>query len=835
MKKKNLIILLLMPFVISLLGIVAVNVSFHKVDNDIAAIEWEYNEKEAFGTKGRMKLQANAIVDNDYQVSEGNELVWEVKNADGATEPHAKIEQINGEYYLVPISAGEVIVTCRNQKGNVSKTMRVTIFDCSVSGGAIVINPAIRSSNDNIDVYYRKDEESNQNVLENNVYYGEYDLKDGHKVLASFNFNITTQPAELKTSLFVKAKSDNIDFDLTTGKVTVKKEGDAYFTIGCGNDLAADKTEYFKIVNDGINVYSFEDLMYCTNKSTNGEIVVLRKSFESSDTFTSSVAKKYNNVALFGTNTKKDDAYGLTDQVYHFETTYNHEYIDKWNEFVKTKTTYKPLSTEVITGLHVQKDFYGNGYTINFHNLTYPYGVQKITDEGSNQVFDVATLTDKNLFRGPLSFYTLGDPANMPLITAFGQDNSGMYVDGNNIVINDVNIKNCDDVKIFSNLDYVGTVMDIHGDNVTVKNSRLANGKNVIRSFSSMNLTLDNCAFSRSRNFLFVTGSNEYEKIDETATKEFVLEDGTNTNASAKDFLKQVEGNEVNGDSILNNYVMGEFTDKEKMETSLLSIQSALNDTTGIANNFKGETTINNCYFYQSGIASIALESLFNGPFLYSKVPSGIENMLGMLSMDDTPVIPYIAENISGVSYPVKVKISGNTSFYDYKNRSGLDLQGLISENISALANSFEQVGSTGTDVPKITIDNIFPMKNDLFEVNQEKDWLYNGSYINIPVAYYGGGANLSKVEFVNYRDMAHLGDAGNPVEINLLKNYLDLETGKNDSLLKMMKNLMLKTVTVVTGFEPFKFICMNGKDGYLYGKTFTTSEMRNNALLQGE
>ena len=82
---------------------------------------------------------------------------------------------------------------------------------------------------------------------------------------------------------------------------------------------------------------------------------------------------------------------------------------------------------------------------------------------------------------------------------------------------------------------------------------------------------------------------------------------------------------------------------------------------------------------------------------------------------------------------------------------------------------------------------------------------------------------------------MAHLGDAGNPVEINLLKNYLDLETGKNDGLLKMMKNLMLKTVTVVTGFEPFKFICMNGKDGYLYGKTFTTSEMRNNALLQGE
>lgn len=29
----------------------------------------------------------------------------------------------------------------------------------------------------------------------------------------------------------------------------------------------------------------------------------------------------------------------------------------------------------------------------------------------------------------------------MPLIEAFGQDNVGMYVDGSNILINDVNLK----------------------------------------------------------------------------------------------------------------------------------------------------------------------------------------------------------------------------------------------------------------------------------------------------------------------------------------------------------------------------------------------------------
>ena len=46
-----------------------------------------------------------------------------------------------------------------------------------------------------------------------------------------------------------------------------------------------------------------------------------------------------------------------------------------------------------------------------------------------------------------------------------------MYVDGDNIRVNDVNLKNCDFGDRMANLDTVGTVMEIYGDNVAVTNS----------------------------------------------------------------------------------------------------------------------------------------------------------------------------------------------------------------------------------------------------------------------------------------------------------------------------------------------------------------------------
>ncbi|MBQ8206443.1 MAG: hypothetical protein IJZ77_03190 [Bacilli bacterium] len=798
MKKKNLIILLLIPFIISLLGIVTLNVSVNFIDADIIGIKWDYKDVEGFKVGNQYRLQAYGEYPGDVVVGEGNELIWSLKNKDSNdTEVYATVyEEENGYYYIDAIKPGEVILTCSNIKGNVFRSFNAIIYE----SGAILLSSANTPSQNNID---------------SNIYYGEYETVNKLEKL-SIDLDISVQSdnkdLDIENMLEVVDITDNIQVDIANKKVKLKDgyslngNEKASFTLGFANDETTLPAKFeFTIVKDGINVDSYEELLSCTNKSNEGEIVVLRKSFESLEYYNSS---KSDGVVLFGNYKKSNDSYNFEEEVYRFETKFNKEYIDQWNEFAKnSKGEYKEISDEVLAGLRVQKDFYGNGYTLNFHNLTYPYDVIKVTNSDGS-VIDVPQLNLKNLFRGPLPFYTLGDPNGMPLITAFGQDNVGMYVDGDNITINDVNIKNCDFGNSFSNLTYVGTVMDVAGDNVTIKNTRLSNGKNVLRSFSSKNLTVNNCMLSNSRNFLITTGSNEYEKVDGEKTYTFKDLNGNDVNST----LSQVLAKNQMGDSAITSYITGGFSESDKMKNTMLSIDKALNDSSKV-NELKGSMNIHNTMFYRSGIASIALETYFNGPYLFAKSPTMIGQLFSSMSYeDDRPIVPLEPNNVSGVSYPVSINISGNTRFYDYKAVDTLDITGLISENISAIANSiFEE------EINKITIDHIFPMKTILNEVARNNNSItsYNGSsYFNIPIAYYGGGLNNSTVTYEGYE---YVDTLTNPLEVNLLDNYINLPSG-ND-LMSMMRYIMVKTVTTVTGCEPFKFV-LTSNDSELLKET---------------
>ena len=58
MKKKNLIILLLIPFVISFLSIVTINITFETFNSDLSSIEWNYKDIESFKiTDGKYLLE----------------------------------------------------------------------------------------------------------------------------------------------------------------------------------------------------------------------------------------------------------------------------------------------------------------------------------------------------------------------------------------------------------------------------------------------------------------------------------------------------------------------------------------------------------------------------------------------------------------------------------------------------------------------------------------------------------------------------------------------------------------------------------------------------------
>lgn len=826
MKKKNLVILLIMPFLIALFGIATIKTAFNIIDNDVTSISWQYAENELFKIDSEYKLEASiALADERYPASEGNELVWTVENIDGVVESHARIEERIGDgSYLIPLSEGDIRITCSTKKGNVMPmTMIGFIGD---EDKLISINDKIGGSGQSVDCKY----------------YGEYDLgENGAKQPAVIELSVKTFSLSLLKNTVISDYSPNlsaqiIDLDEKNKTFTVRvnikgaSEDMSFVTL---HEAESDvtKTYSFKVVSDGINVFDYDDLLACTNRSENGEIVVLRKNFESK-----SKAINASNVTLFGSENSD-----FAEEVYKFETTYNSEYIDRWNEFAASNGKYSPVSKTLLAGLRVQKDFYGNGYTVNLHDLCFPS--ERNSDTGEQM------LGQKDLFRGPKPFYLLGDPNGLPVVTAFGQDNVGMYIDGNNITVNDVKLKNCDFGTVMQNLEYVGTVVDVHGDNNKIVNSVLSNGKNVLRCFSSDNFVLDNCILQYARNFLLSVGSDEYEK-NELNTNRYTFKklDGSEVTCTLDEYLMDegdkllgyfVSGVGTNDLSTMFDNVVGGLSElpsypKERVKEALHLLQDAMSRSDKIsADDIRGSATINDSVFYYGGVASIGIEQMFNGPFLYNDTPSIVEAIAGMLQGFGAELFPMFPDNVSGSSYPVEVKLSGNTRFYYDKTIENWDISGLIGQNMTTI------VGNLGGNL-NIDIDDIFPLKKILTEVanNSGSVCVKNGkSYINIPVAFYGGGTNLSRVDesklvtkgmtevidvdlldsYLNY-DLLH--DPDRVAELikvieSVRDGGIDLNTILGSPIfIDYIKEVLIKTVTTVTGFEEFKFQFVNDPEG---------------------
>ena len=796
--KKNLVILLIMPFAVSLLTFQAISMTFNLIDNDIVAIDWDYEDNEAFalsGEKTKHKLVARAINDRNYPT--GQSLRWDVYNVEGSGEKRAEIYESNGESYLYTLQTGEVVITVQNDKGNVQKKMNATIYENNV----IVFNSTTKGSQSNVDPIN---------------YYGQFDLVNGKKQLSSLSYNLKAICEGNDNSTRIIEQSSNIICDPTKNTISFINGGakpyeDCFVKFGFENTTYPETYTYnFRVVTNGINVYSYDDLLNCTNRSATGEIMVLRKNFESTQNLDRADS---NNTVLFGNMSGK--SYTFSNEIYKFETRFNHEYIDQWNDFAnQSNGKYKAVSKEVKVGLRVQKDVYGNGYTLNLHNLTYPYdSIMAIDQDGNNQL--VPKLADENLFRGPLPYYTLGDPNKMPLVTAYGQDNIGVYVDGSNITINDINLKSCDFGNNLANLDTVGTTMELHGENITIKNSKLSNGKAVLKSYDSNNALIDNCMLSYARTFLCMTGSYEYMKVDPGELYQFTTEDGVKSLTTLADYLQAG----ANGDKALTNYMYGKDT-KGHMLESMKSIQNGLDNKR--TNTYKGELTIRDSLFYRSSISSIGLESLFNGPFLFNGAPSIISNALSGGSaaemLEESGIgVPFIPTQISGVSYPVKLNLSGTTKFYDYKTSNILDMNGLVGENVSTMA---ESVGYED----KVSLDTIFPIKSILTEEGKKRNAITQGQ-MNVPIVFYGGGINYSQVNFESDFDYKnHMTDV---FDVDFLSRYSQIES-HGDGIVANLMGAVLKSVTIVTGFNAFKF-ALSKNDGYLFGEAPQIQELNNN------
>ncbi len=804
MSKKSLPILLVLPFAVGILSVYAVNFSVNLVSEDLQDIQFDYRQNEGFMVDSKTLLKATPIGSDKALQDLGNVLVWTSNDTD-----IANVVVENDIYYLNALKEGQTTITVSNVRQTISKSFNAIVY----KDGAIIINTKDPISSARID---------------NIQYYGEYDFNDDHqtKTNKTIELDVEVLPNNVSNNLVLDSTSNNVLYSNNTISFTNIKndveEGYVSFKLSNSN---VNSTFYFNIVKDGYNIYDYDDLLYCTNYSLEGNIGVLQTNLESLQNTYKTQGEGNNkiyideylndNTKLFGNYDFNKQEFSFADEVYKFITTYNTKYIDDFNQ----NHPNTPINKQLITGIHIQKDFYGNGYIINGHNLTYP--TQVFSQDGTEVVLPGLN----NLFKGPLPFLALGDPTTEGvLIKAFGQDNSLMYVEGNNITLNDLNIRNCDFGNNLNNLNYVGTGIDVHGDNITIQNSQIRNAKNNLRVYSSMNFTLDNSLLTNARQFLLSVGVNEFEEIDHAGQSQVYDLNGNLMQVNNEEYFKQEESGLA--DTILMNmatYGIRESASLNNILQALNSMQDVLNPASLICDSdnnpiYKNTLNINDTYFYQSGIASISLETMFNGPYIYNSLPSLINSLLGI---DDI-------YHASGVNYPSQVVLNGNTKFYDYKNVDSIDVSCIIEQNI---VEWIERLGGEIGDIfegLKISTDLMFPYRTILkqnalamgigYEVKNNES---TDLYVNTPIVYYGGGLNLSTV-IDNTNSSNELSSEKNIDILNYsLTNISGQEIGD------MVANVLSKCVSIAIGFSPFKV--MGYKNGYLYGETPNINDLKNN------
>ena len=627
----------------------------------------------------------------------------------------------------------------------------------------------------------------------------------------------------------VVSHSDNISFDETTKIITIENanETTASLTLASAEKSYYTGTFNFSIVPGGVNIYDYNDLLLTTNYSTSGEISVMQKSLgslkdvyegvnEEIEPGSNQAAYKWipnlplkkkesaKNIELFGNYKADTGEFNFENELYEMETTYNHKFLDAWNE----ANPDKQVPTNIKIGIRVQKDFYGNGFNINMNNLCFPSNGS--VSSGNNGKL---TPSSKDYFQGPLAYVTIGEPTLGPdviLVKAFGQDNAGMILDGNNITLNGLRIQNIDDNSNKRNYNYCGTVIEVNGKNNVIKNSEISLGKNLVRAFDSDGLLIKNSILKRSSEFNLMVGSNEVIFPNDEKNVSIRYDEAT-LNEKLSDFLSMENDSPASANSILETYLRsGESgSSKDGLFDALKLIQDSLNNSQDIIEsdgtiNYAATIKLEDCNFSDSGIFSIAFETCFNGPYLYNGLSETVSSAINSIAKTSVP------DKIGGTSRPVKIILDGNTKFYDWKKIDDIDISSLIDENIS-------KFDIPGYDVSNISVDTFFPIKNILRKMCDESGYIYkyeNEDYVNSMIAFYGGGKNYSSFEIIDENLKANICE--NEIEVDLLQ-----ELGNVDFNSSTILSVLSKCVLFAAGFEPFNFYVNNTvstSDPYLFG-----------------
>ena len=463
-----------------------------------------------------------------------------------------------------------------------------------------------------------------------------------------------------------------------------------------------------RAVKDGRNVGNYEELKTVTEA---GHIVVLTSNVM--------LGVKNDGTAMTEDELKKD--------VKKFITTYDKTYLENSGE-----------NKEVQYLIEFKNHVYGNGFEINADKFT--------------QCKDATGLP--KIFKGPLNFVAISSAS------VKGQDNISFLVRTDNVLINNVVLKGCDDDSLheedgrfnLSKLNYVGTTLEI-AKSAKLLNSRVSNGRTVVRIFAGgstmgspvvedksafnvqdekINVHIESCVLSNAREFILKIGSNRALK---------------QTNEVQRKLRKEKEN------EYYSPYDESNKTDKYFNDNYLIN-----------------DVTLKNSVLETSGLFSVGMETHFSGEFLLG----------GTITT---------WEGCAATSYASALRIVGDVKMLDWKNLSNVDSSTLI--EVTGDANDWLSM-------------NVAEMMKEVAKVDKKcRDIILNvggTEYVHGGIAFYGGGYNYS------YLDLTRANDETKQFGVYDV-NISVLENSKDENIQKQGKMLPM-----AAGAGDFRFYLYNNK-----------------------
>lgn len=837
MKKGALSLLLIFPFLIAFLAFTASDYLIKEVEQDIDDIVLPYEPLQPFGLKqGKVKLEAEAIFNDKYPVSAGNEIIFSVPE----DQSIARIDHEADGYYLVPLSEGQVEVTASTAKGNVVKKFTALVYG---EAGSIVVtldNPFSTAG------------------IGKTKYWGRYDIVYDsitspyykHDAVIGFSAYVVGNDA-MDIRDFTFEHSDNLKVDFDDMEISVLGLGDSYIRFTHPFSTSTMPVEIaFKVV-DAVNVYSYEDLIKATNLSETGEAVVLHTNLDSQANY-DKLANK-NGTSVFGL---VDGKVNPELYVYDFETTYNHDFSKWWND---ASGAYYDIEITIHSGIRIRQSLYGNGFLINGHDLCYPSSYSTLEDGTIKPEF---SMDGNDIFRGPLVYASAGNPYTPygtisssvePLLVIYGQDNSLIYVDGDNVVIDDLRLRNADFGNNYQNLFTAGTGIDVNGEDVTISNSVVSSARTLIRSYSS-SLTVDNCLLQNCLEFGVRTGANESNKVNYSDEIKYVDGYGNEKSTLVGDYLGKMnfevgktDETMMSGkaDSILTNGILfhnqtnvfinavqktdlkRDLMDQEMLLNGSKTVQEALTNDYGYVNadgskNYANYININDCFFYNCHISPIMVDSYANGPFLENSISTAFGMILGIY-MEAMP------SGLSRTMAPSLLNVTGDNRFYTYQKVEDLSFDSLIFEDIDTFISYHGGISIQSN----VTEDDYLPLRKLLSETDSilNKD---SSKYIATPIMKMGGGSNLSDIAIDEGLKSKLAFNALNCYEETLSRSSTivpdEYFMSSDEAKYTTMKVALSRAASNVFGFEDYGFYCYDPEQAPYFGETPSISELSGRA-----